>query len=124
MKFEDLFTVYEPPPGGLDDLRRRLASLPARRRRTVMLRGAGAALTAAAAILLAILLWSPWSEDPFSRSLSRLAEETLRGEDGAAVSLPPHARYDTAVMRVPTGREEVSFYWVVKIDHPDGPAAE
>jgi hypothetical protein len=112
MKREEVFERLTPPKGGLADLRARIERGPIFFGMRVSL----VAMFATAAVVMAIL---------FSRKPApNLVEQARARDDGAMVALglvaAPHEtvqisaqdRGTTALVRVPTERSDVAFYWV------------
>ena len=128
MKFEDLFQVHEPPPGGLEDLRRRIGSQTAGRHpRFPLLVSAGLAAAAAAlaALLLVPAMIRHGQPDPLAR-LASLHEDPSMVRFGLTdmpdeiVTLPRRDRGRIAVLPVSVGSEEVLLYWVVRVTPDEG----
>lgn len=112
MKREDVFERLTPPKGGLADLRARIDRGP----NAFGLRAPLVVMFATAAVVTSIF---------FSRKpVPNLIEQARAHDDGAEIALglvaAPHEtvqisaqdRGTTALVRVPTARTDVAFYWV------------
>jgi hypothetical protein len=112
MKREEVLERLTPPAGGLADLRTRIE-----RRRNFFAVRASLVGAFAVAVVVALLLFS-------RKPVPDLAKQARAHDDGTFVALglvgAPHEtvqiaaqdRDTTALVRVPTSRSDVAFYWV------------